>query len=132
MRGEGEAMALKKSAEQAAGAGQGGTAERRTKDNSQSSRGQKAASVQSPSHARPLLSPCERQGTPSMGWVWLPIPGQWAAREMDSPGPAQFIGTPAGERRGTVHGSDLSFPYPEPLSLAGLRVTSGQECKGLA
>ena len=56
VRGEGEAMALKKSAEQEAGAGQGGAAERRTKDNSQSSRGPKGSqrAKPKPHQATPL------------------------------------------------------------------------------
>ena len=76
-----------------------------------------AASVQAKARPGHPSLPRERQGTPSVGQVWLPVPGQRAAGGMDSPGTPQFTGTPAGGRRGTAHGSPLSLPCPMPLSL---------------
>lgn len=54
--------------------------------------------------------------------VWLPILGTMNTGEMVSPGPAQFMGTPAGGRRGTVP-QLLSVPFLRSASVRGCRVS---------
>lgn len=105
LRGKGEeeeeAMALKKAAEQAAGAGSSSSKseERQFFVLSRGLSGSQCAKPK-PGQAEQLFSFVEKQGTRSMGWVWLRLPGGGAGRAMDSPGPAQFFGTQAGEREG--------------------------------
>lgn len=105
LRGKGEeeeeAMALKKAAEQAAGAGRS-SSKREEGQFFILSRGLSGSQCAKPrpGQAGQLFSFVDKQGTRSMGCVWLRLPGGWAGRVMDSPGLAQFFGTQAGETEG--------------------------------
>ena len=95
--GRGEAVALKVT-EQGQGQGREGQVreECRTILSLHKAKGNQHAE---PRSGQTALLTWGEAGHPLHGCLWLPIPGQWAGGQMDSPGLAQFIGTPAGEKQ---------------------------------
>lgn len=110
------------------GTGHGAQVQRATKTILISHGALMAAGGQVTGRARPPLSPSKKQGTPAMAQVWLPIPGQQAGGDIDSPGPTQLDPGHSGWQERNGPPLTLPSPFPPQGFCSHGRVTPGPEC----